>query len=82
MFGISDCVGDCIRPVIPQPTEWQQIVACTLCRPYARARDTLPKLYNDSVRKSLKHSIKRPTYFAADRRRLLLRLCFVIRAAA
>lgn len=35
-----------------------------------------------SVRKSLKHSIKRPTCFAADRRRLLLRLCFIIRAAA
>ena len=25
MLGIADCVTDCTRLVVPQPTEWQRI---------------------------------------------------------
>jgi hypothetical protein len=25
MLGVADCVADCIRPTVPQATEWQRI---------------------------------------------------------
>jgi hypothetical protein len=25
MFGVTDCVRDCIRLAVPQPTEWQRV---------------------------------------------------------
>jgi len=38
MLGVADCVRDCFRPIIPQPTEWQcpgdEIKAATI---FARA---------------------------------------------
>jgi hypothetical protein len=40
MLRVTDCIGDCVRFRVPQPTEWQrigkQIEALSRCRNFAR----------------------------------------------